>query len=73
MKKAGIKGKFLIAAAVAMMLTGCGQTSESTGESTQEDTQPVNVQEETAGGGGAKQMGRKGRGRQRMPILPGKR
>ena len=72
MKKAGIKGKFLIAAAVAMMLTGCGQTSESTGESTQEDTQPVNVQEETAGGG-AKQMWRKGRGRQRMPILPGKR
>lgn len=49
MKKAGLKGKFLIAAAVAMMLTGCGQTSESTGESTQEDTQPVNVQEETAG------------------------
>ena len=73
MKKAGIKGKFLIAAAVAMMLTGCGQTSESTGESTQEDTQPVSVQEETAGGGGAKQMWRKGRGRQRMPILPGKR
>ena len=72
MKKAGIKGKFLIAAAVAMMLTGCGQTSESTGESTQEDTQPVSVQEETAGGG-AKQMWRKGRGRQRMPILPGKR
>ena len=49
MKKTGIKGKLLIAAAAAMLLTGCGQSQESAGQSTQEEMQTADVQEETAG------------------------